>query len=54
MILLAGQISGLIFVAGMGSQMGLTFFMYAFIGFAVLALIGSLMLGESPMILDGE
>jgi len=54
MILLAGQISGLIFVAGMGSQMGLTVFMYTFIGLAVLALIGSLFLEESPMILDSS
>lgn len=52
MILLVGQISGLIFVAGMGTPGVLNFFMYAFIGFAVIALIGSLMLGESPMMKD--
>ncbi len=50
-ILLAGQISGLIFVAGMGTQTGLNIFMYLFIAFSFLALIGALMLGESPMIL---
>ena len=51
-ILLAGQISGLIFVAGMGTPVGLNIFMYLFIGFSVLALGGSLLLGESPMLLD--
>ncbi len=54
MILLVGQISGFVFVAGMGSPSGLNFFMYAFIGFAVLALIGSIMLGESPMMKDNK
>ncbi len=51
-ILLAGQISGLIFVAGMGTPEGLNIFMYLFIGFSVLALGGSMLLGESPMLLD--
>ncbi len=53
-ILLAGQISGLLFVAGMGSSAGLTFFMYLFIVFSVVALAGAIMLRESPMILSEE
>ncbi len=50
MILLAGQVSGLIFVAGMGTAAGLNVFMYMFIGFAAAALAGSILLKESPMI----
>jgi len=52
MILLAGQISGLIFVAGMGTRSGLNIYMLLFIGFSVLALIGTLMLSESPMMVN--
>lgn len=51
-ILLAGQISGLVFVAGMGTKSGLNIFMLLFIGFSVLALMGALMLGESPMMVN--
>ncbi len=50
-ILLAGQISGLIFVAGMGTPQGLQVFMYLFIILSVVALGGALLLGESPVLL---
>ncbi len=53
-ILLSGQISGLIFVAGMGTKTGLNIFMYLFIGFSILALAGAVMLKESPMILTSS
>ncbi len=53
-ILLAGQISGLVFVAGMGTASGLNLFMILFIIFSFIALAGALMLGESPMLLDKD
>ncbi len=49
-ILLAGQISGIVFVAGMGTPGGLRIFMYLFIAFSVLSVAGAAMLRESPMV----
>jgi len=50
-ILLSGQISGLIFVAQMNSEAGMKLWMMIFIGLSVVALIVTMMLKESPMII---
>ena len=50
-ILLVGQISGLIFVAQMSTSEGLQLWMMIFIGLAVVALILTFILRESPMII---
>jgi MFS family permease len=51
LILLAGQISGIVFVAGMGTPEGLKVFMIIFAVLAVAALALTFMLGESQMII---
>ena len=50
-ILLAGQISGLIFVAQMSTNEGLKLWMMIFIGLSVVALFLTSILRESPMII---
>jgi len=50
-IILAGQISGIIFVAGMGTPAGLKGFMIAFIALSIVGLIITLLMKESPMII---
>ncbi len=54
LILLVGQISGLIFVAGMGSTAGLKRLMITFIVLSAIGLICSTFLGESPMIITED
>ncbi len=50
-ILLAGQISGLVFVAQMNSETGIKLWMTIFVGLAVLAFVLTSFLKESPMII---
>jgi sugar phosphate permease len=50
-ILLAGQISGLVFVSQMNSDAGMKLWMMIFIGLSVVALILTMMIKESPMII---
>ncbi len=49
LILLAGQISGILFIIGM-NKIGMIASLYIYIGFAVIAVIICLLLRESPMI----
>ena len=53
LILLAGQISGILFILGMNS-LGMMPFMYFYILLAVVNIVITLMIKESPIVLEGK